>query len=283
MFEPVIAPSGTLLGLLQRGRGDGTLHALAAPRAEALAALDHCVLNDPRRDWQVENRSLYYARLYLDLHGGLEAVEEHLFGPDDHVDTEESRTGLALAVLGHLAAYGRLDALLLLRRYVTTGANWAWALDELALRDDDAALRRLADPVLARFPATPRATPPWPPPCATPTSPGRGGCGPTTRAKPSAPGCAPRASRAPSTAGSARCAPPGRVPAGASRPCSTGPSRAWRSAVRCCTRPPPAASPRSRDPTTGPSSWRPPAAAPTAPAAPPSTTSPRRATRPYST
>ena len=53
MFDPVIAPSGTLLGLLQRGRGDGTLHALAAPRAEALAALNHCVLNDPRHDWQV--------------------------------------------------------------------------------------------------------------------------------------------------------------------------------------------------------------------------------------
>lgn len=64
MFEPVIAPSGTLLGLLQRGRGDGTLHALTAPRAEALAALNHCVLRDPRHDWQVENRSLYYARLY---------------------------------------------------------------------------------------------------------------------------------------------------------------------------------------------------------------------------
>lgn len=31
MFDPVIAPSGTLLGLLQRGRGDGTLHALTAP------------------------------------------------------------------------------------------------------------------------------------------------------------------------------------------------------------------------------------------------------------
>ncbi|WP_149179042.1 HEAT repeat domain-containing protein [Streptomyces sp. TRM49041] len=155
MFEPVIAPSGTLLGLLQRGRGDGTLHALAAPRDEALAALDHCVLNDPRRDWQVENRSLYYARLYLDLHGGLESVEAHLFSVDDHLDTEESRTGLALAVLGHLASYGRRDALLLLRRYAAVGTNWTWALDELALRDDDTALRGLADPVLARFPATP--------------------------------------------------------------------------------------------------------------------------------
>ncbi|MCX4979616.1 HEAT repeat domain-containing protein [Streptomyces sp. NBC_00572] len=153
MFDPVIAPSGTLLGLLQRGRGDGTLHALAAPRAEALAALNHCVLDDPRHDWQVENRSLYYARLYLDLHGGLDEIEAHLFGAEDHLDTEESRTGLALAVLGHLASYGRQDALVLLRRYAATGTNWAWALDELALRDDDAGLRALAVPVLARFPA----------------------------------------------------------------------------------------------------------------------------------
>ena len=153
MFDPVIAPSGTLLGLLQRGRGDGTLHALTAPRAEALAALNHCVLRDPRHDWQVENRSLYYARLYLDLSGELDEIERHLFDAEDILDTCESRTGLALAVLGHLASYGRRDALELLRRYAASGTGWAWALDELALRDDDAGLRALAEPVLARFPA----------------------------------------------------------------------------------------------------------------------------------
>ncbi|BBC38081.1 uncharacterized protein SGFS_093750 [Streptomyces graminofaciens] len=151
MFEPVIAPSGTLLGLLQRGRGDGTLHALTAPRAEALAALNHCVLSDPRHDWQVENRSLYYARLYLDLSGELDEIERHLFDAEDLLDSCESRTGLALAVLGHLASYGRRDALALLRRYAASGSNWAWALDELALRDDDEGLRALAEPVLARF------------------------------------------------------------------------------------------------------------------------------------
>ncbi|MGW0574020.1 HEAT repeat domain-containing protein [Streptomyces tauricus] len=155
MFDPVIAPSGTLLGLLQRGRGDGTLHALTAPRAEALAALNHCVLSDPRHDWQVENRSLYYARLHLDLDGGLDEIEAHLFDAADVLDTDESRTGLALAVLGHLASYGRRDALELLRRYAAHGANWAWALDELALRDDDAGLRALAVPVLARFSTDP--------------------------------------------------------------------------------------------------------------------------------
>ncbi|KWT60835.1 hypothetical protein ADL21_16905 [Streptomyces albus subsp. albus] len=155
MFDPDIAPSGTLLGLLQRGRGDGTLHALAAPRAEALAALNDSVLRDPRRDWQVENRSLYYARLYMQLDGGLEEIERHLFHPDDLTDPGEERTGLALAVLGHLAAYGRGAALLLLRSYAAAGTNWRWALDELALRDDDAGLATLAPAVLARFPLTP--------------------------------------------------------------------------------------------------------------------------------
>ena len=155
MFDPDIAPSGTLLGLLQRGRGDGTLHALAAPRAEALAAVHHCVLNDPRDDWQLENRSLYYARLCRDLDGSLDEIGQHLFHPDDHLDTAPERTGLALSVLGHLASYGRTDALRLLRRYAATGANWAWALDELALRDDDTGLAALRAPVLARFPATP--------------------------------------------------------------------------------------------------------------------------------
>ncbi|WP_199547962.1 HEAT repeat domain-containing protein [Streptomyces sp. N35] len=154
MFDTVIAPSGTLLGLLQRGRGDGTLHALTAPREEALAALNHCVLSDPRHDWQVENRSLYYARLYLDLNGSLEQIAQHLFCAEDVLDSDETRTGLALSVLGHLASYGRDDALMLLRQYAAEGSNWAWALDELALRDDDAGLRALAEPVLARFPRT---------------------------------------------------------------------------------------------------------------------------------
>ncbi|MEV4614654.1 HEAT repeat domain-containing protein [Kitasatospora sp. NPDC049258] len=152
MFEPVIAPSASLLGLLQRGRGDGQLHALAADRDEAIAALEQCVTEDPRADWQIENRSLYYARLYMELEAPLTGVELHLHSVEDGIDQDEARTGLALAVLGHLAAYGRRDALDLLRGYAAVGANWAWALDELALRDDDRSLLALAPSVLRRFP-----------------------------------------------------------------------------------------------------------------------------------
>ncbi|MBD0691605.1 HEAT repeat domain-containing protein [Streptomyces sp. CBMA123] len=151
MFEPVIAPSASLLGLLQRGRGDGQLHALAADRAEAIAALEECVTRDPRADWQVESRSLYYARLYMELEASLDGIEDHLHSAEDLVSDDESRTGLALSVLGHLAAYGRRDALLMLREYAATGANWAWALDELALRDDDRGLLLLGSAVLDRF------------------------------------------------------------------------------------------------------------------------------------
>ncbi|WP_069812146.1 HEAT repeat domain-containing protein [Streptomyces sp. TP-A0874] len=155
MFDPDIAPSGTLLGLLQRGRGDGLLHALAAPRSEALAALHQCVLRDPRHDWRIENRSLYYARVLLGLDGRLERIEEHLFHPDDLLDSAPERTGLALSVLGHLASYGRTDATAALRRYAGRGSNWHWALDELALRDDEAGLRAIGPAVLERFPPTP--------------------------------------------------------------------------------------------------------------------------------
>ncbi|KJS54849.1 hypothetical protein [Streptomyces rubellomurinus] len=155
MFEPVIAPSASLLGLLQRGRGDGQLHALAADRTEAIAALEECVTRDPRADWQVESRSLYYARIYMDLEAPLDGIEDHLHSAEDLVSDDECRTGLALSVLGHLAAYGRRDALLMLREYAATGANWAWALDELALRDDDRGLLLLGTAVLDRFPPGP--------------------------------------------------------------------------------------------------------------------------------
>jgi hypothetical protein len=155
MFDPDIAPSGTLLGLLQRGRGDGPLHALAAPRAEALAAVEQCVLRDPRLDWRIESRSLYYARLYSDLEGSLDGIEQHLFHTDDLLAPDEHRCGLALSVLGHLAGYGRRDALHLLRRYAARGGCWDWALDELAIRDDENGLRSLGPSVVSRFPRTP--------------------------------------------------------------------------------------------------------------------------------
>ncbi|GAA1180201.1 hypothetical protein GCM10009664_53050 [Kitasatospora gansuensis] len=92
----------------------------------------------------------------MELEAPLTGLEQHLHCAEDVLEPDDSRTGLALAVLGHLAAYGRRDALDLLRGYVAVGTNWAWALDELALRDDDRALLSLASSVLGRFPADPQ-------------------------------------------------------------------------------------------------------------------------------
>ncbi|GAB3115080.1 hypothetical protein GCM10027160_21840 [Streptomyces calidiresistens] len=167
-FETDIAPSGSLLGLLQRGRGDGALHALAAPRPEAVAALDHCVRRDPRRDWRVEHRSLYYARLYVELSADLDALDDHLAahedlpglpGRPDHPpaggDAGEERVGLAIAVLGHLSRYGDRRAPALLRRHVRSGVGRLWALDELADSEDEETLRELGPVVLEGFPTDP--------------------------------------------------------------------------------------------------------------------------------
>ncbi len=152
MFDPVIAPSGTLLGLLQRGRGDGTLHALTAPRAEALAALNHCVLHDPATTGRSRT-----APSTTPASTSTSTASWTRSRPTSSIPRTSSRPtshapGWPSPSSGTLASYGRLDALQLLRRYAANGVNWAWALDELALRDDDSGLRSLAAPVLARFP-----------------------------------------------------------------------------------------------------------------------------------
>ena len=213
MFDPVIAPSGTLLGLLQRGRGDGTLHALAAPRAEALAALNHCVLRDPRHDWQVENRSLYYARLYLDLARRARR---------DRGAPLRRRRPLRHRGVTHRPRPRRPRPPRLLRqaRRARPAAQVRRLRRQLGLgpgrtrpagRRRRSARPRRARPRPLRRPI-PRARPSWPPPSATPSSPGPGGCGPRIPASPSPRACVPLRRPAVSTAGSARCGPAGPRP-----------------------------------------------------------------------
>lgn len=60
-----LADSGSLLGMLQRGRGEGYLRALAAPPETVWPLLFECITNDPRLDGQCEEREEYYASLIL--------------------------------------------------------------------------------------------------------------------------------------------------------------------------------------------------------------------------
>src|SRR5207302_9799042 len=63
----VAAAPDSLLGLLQRGRGQGYINALAAGRASAEAAIVECVTHDPRIAHQVESRDEYYGRCAIEL------------------------------------------------------------------------------------------------------------------------------------------------------------------------------------------------------------------------
>jgi len=63
----VVAAPDSLLGLLQRGRGQGYINALAAGRASAEAAIVECVTHDPRIAHQVESRDEYYGRCAFEL------------------------------------------------------------------------------------------------------------------------------------------------------------------------------------------------------------------------
>ncbi|MCF2527515.1 HEAT repeat domain-containing protein [Yinghuangia soli] len=133
-----------LLAQLRSGHGEGARRALAADgpaaRAEVAAALDSCVLRDPRAVPATESRSLYYARLYHRLDAPLDALSAHLLCDADWEDEDAERTALPLAVLGNLARFGRTDAVDLLRAYAAEGRDWTLALEQLAHAADPHAL-----------------------------------------------------------------------------------------------------------------------------------------------
>lgn len=95
-----LAPAESVLGQLQRGRGDGWRR--AAVSSDGGELLRQCLAEDPRWDRQVESRAAYYA--YLAVRLGLDANE--LFG-----DTEFAEDNwLVHEVAVELAARGSQEA-----------------------------------------------------------------------------------------------------------------------------------------------------------------------------
>lgn len=64
----------TLLGMLQRGRGEGFQRLLDEAPQRAWALIEGCLRHDPRMDRQVESRSWYYGTLILKAEMPLERV-----------------------------------------------------------------------------------------------------------------------------------------------------------------------------------------------------------------
>lgn len=79
---PGTADRGTLLGMLQRGRGAGWLAAVRSP-SDGREALLACLAHDPRLDHQVESRAEFYATLAMALHVEVREVIDAGAGQED--------------------------------------------------------------------------------------------------------------------------------------------------------------------------------------------------------
>ncbi len=80
VFSEAIAPVDTLLGLLQRGRGEGYRQILNVPKIESHALLTQCITRDPRLDHQLESRGGFYASIAVAIGLPLEPLAEHYCG-----------------------------------------------------------------------------------------------------------------------------------------------------------------------------------------------------------
>lgn len=119
------AEPGTLLGMMQRGRGACYREALAEPTAAGDFVID-CIAHDPRWDHQVEQRSWLYARLVADLGVELSRLRAAYLRPaDPHGDSD---AWLATGVLELLARRDAEGAVTELRHYLRSGRDLDRAL-----------------------------------------------------------------------------------------------------------------------------------------------------------
>ncbi|MDI6104845.1 hypothetical protein QLQ12_40290 [Actinoplanes sp. NEAU-A12] len=123
--------AGTLFGALQRGLGRGAIR--AATEAGAAEAVFRCVKRDQRWDTQVEDRTVYLARLVRDLELPLAPLLGLLGNPPGADGYGRDETfGNVLSVLTALGTAGNDEAVEGLRLYVAAGPRWAEVLEQVA-------------------------------------------------------------------------------------------------------------------------------------------------------
>jgi hypothetical protein len=144
------ADPNTLLGQLQRGRGEGYRHALAIPRHKAWEYLLDCICNDPRLDSQVENRAEYYARLTIETGLDLNPLVQYVKEYDDK--DQDWNTSLAVETIGELVKRDYKDSAARLCDYVRWGQGWEWILEFLIAGKDSNQHAKVASIIEERFP-----------------------------------------------------------------------------------------------------------------------------------
>jgi hypothetical protein len=147
-----IAPAESLLGQLQRGRGEGYRQALNAPKIESHSVLLECITHDPRLDSQVESRDEYYACIAVDTDFPLKPLADHLRLHDDQSQGSSSTT-LAVTTLTELAKRNYKEARNILCNYIGWGQWWNWPLNDLTNISDEDLSRRIASAIEQHFPS----------------------------------------------------------------------------------------------------------------------------------
>jgi hypothetical protein len=140
----------SLLGQLQRGRGEGYLRSLAVRRREAWDHLVDCISNDPRLDSQIEDRAQYYASSAIETELELEPLLQYARRYDQ--DDQGWNTPLAIGTLGELAKRNYKNAAKWLSDYVAWGQWWDWTLDGLCSIQDPVLHQEIGQKVERRFP-----------------------------------------------------------------------------------------------------------------------------------
>ncbi|MDB6111945.1 MAG: hypothetical protein JWR69_3695, partial [Pedosphaera sp.] len=146
------ASPDSLLGQLQRGRGEGHIRILSTPKRDACQLLVECISNDPRLDSQVEQRAEYYASIAVEVGLDLAPLAQHL---REHDDTGQStwNTALAVETLGELAKRSYGNAADILCDYVECGQWWDWPLENLMALPDPDLHKKIAGAIEHRFPS----------------------------------------------------------------------------------------------------------------------------------
>lgn len=141
-----LADAGSVLGQLQRGRGEGFLAALEMPSTEAADLVWECIVHDPRYDLQIDSRDLYYATLAQAVGLGFERLmPQNCPTPAPDVDQR-----LVVGVLAELVAGGVDGAGAVLIEHVAHGAQWDDAIYEISQSPGDL-YRQLPAVLDARF------------------------------------------------------------------------------------------------------------------------------------
>lgn len=138
------ASSKSLLGRLQRGRGDGYQELLQEAPPQAWALIEDCLRHDPRMDRQVESRSWYYGSLIQKTGMPTSRVCQTL-------KVVQQDDNLVLGVIGRLAAQGCTEAADALAEQIRIGPCWEKAAYELAECSQEVAGPRLCFALRERF------------------------------------------------------------------------------------------------------------------------------------